>query len=105
MSRSHRKPIVKDKGYKKRSYWKTIRRTWNISYKKIAKSLTESGSFNWWIGYDEDEKYYKSEELKSIEKDIYEADLTLKNPKEIINDYDYCDYILMETKNPKAERK
>jgi len=56
MSRSRKNyAIFKDKGFRKKNYWKTIRRTWR-------------------------------QEIKTG-KDI-------SNPRTIINDYDYCDYII-----------
>jgi len=63
MSRSRRKPIVKDRprNEKKSSlYWRIVRRVINGKVRQMSKT-------------DEDET-------------------TLPEPKEIVNDYDYCDY-------------
>lgn len=56
MSRSRKVAILKDKGFRKESYWKTIRREWK----------------------------------QSLKKDPYSD---LRNPKEIIEDWDYMDWI------------
>ena len=63
MSRSRRKPIVKDRprNDKKSSlYWRIVRRVINGKVRQLSKT-------------DEDET-------------------SLPEPKEIVNDYDYCDY-------------
>jgi hypothetical protein len=63
MSRSRRKPIVKDRprNDKKSSlYWRIVRRVINGKVRQLSKM-------------DEDET-------------------SLPEPKEIVNDYDYCDY-------------
>lgn len=63
MSRSRRKPIVKDRprNDKKSSlYWRVVRRVINDKVRQITKSPEE--------------------------------DVELPEPKEIVNDYDYCDY-------------
>lgn len=65
MSRSRRKPIVKDRprNEKKSSlYWRIVRRVINGKVRQIIKT-------------DEDET-------------------DLPQPREIVNDYDYCDYII-----------
>ena len=64
MSRSRKKPIIKDRprNQKKSSlYWRTIRRVTN---EKVRKLNIEPENDN------------------------------LPNPKELINDYTYCDYII-----------
>lgn len=63
MSRSIKQPIYKDRGFKKESYWKTVRR--NINNK-----------------------------VRSLRNMINPDDETIPDPKEIINDYDYSDYIV-----------
>jgi hypothetical protein len=65
MSRSRRKPIVKDRprNEKKSSlYWRIVRRVINGKVRQIIKT-------------DEDET-------------------DLPQPREIVNDYDYCDYVI-----------
>ena len=59
MSRSRKKPYVKDKGLSTREYWSRIRREWK----------------------------------QKIKQDYYKDNFVLRNPKEIINDWDYCDWI------------
>lgn len=69
MSRSKKKPIIKDKSrnYKRTSaYWRRVRR--------VTKQAVKKG-----------------EEL-------------LPAPREIVNDYDYCDYII-HSKDDKYKRK
>ena len=58
MSRSKKKPFVKDKGHLKRNYWKIVR----------------------------------SVHKQQLKKDWDDPDFVFKNPKSIINDYDYCDW-------------
>lgn len=63
MSRSKRKPIVKDgprNQKKSTSYWRTVRRVINDSVRQLK----------------------------------YDDETVLPKPKEIVNDYDYCDYII-----------
>lgn len=79
MSRSRRKPIVKDRprNEKKSSlYWRIVRRVINGKVRQISKT-------------DEDET-------------------NLPEPREIVNDYDYCDYIIdyrdPSWENAKTER-
>jgi hypothetical protein len=59
MSRSKRKPYVKDKGMSTQEYWGSIRRIWK----------QQINSINFW-----------------------DEDFNFKHPKEIHNDYDYCDW-------------
>ena len=60
MSRSRKKPIIKDTCWTE-LYWRPIRREWK-------------------------------QKLKS---QLYNDDFYLRNPKEIINDYDYCDWWML----------
>ena len=66
MSRSRKRPIIKDVGFMKRDYWKVIRR---VHKQEIKKHHHEFMYLGW------------------------EDDFVLTNPKSIINDYDYCDWI------------
>jgi hypothetical protein len=62
MSRSRRKPVVKDKPRNEKSgakYWRTVRRVTNEKVKYLNEALDDE---------------------------------TLPIPKEIVNDYDYSDY-------------
>lgn len=63
MSRSRRKPIVKDRPRNEKKstlYWRIVRRVTNGKVKDILKSPDDN--------------------------------LPLPEPQEIVNDYDYCDY-------------
>lgn len=65
MSRSTRKPIIKDRprNHKKSSlYWRSVRSTIKQSIREISQ-------------------------LEDKE------DFEIPNPKEIVNDYNYCDYV------------
>jgi hypothetical protein len=66
MARSRKKAIHKDKGWQKRDYWKTVRRVHKQQIREAKSYLLYEG---------------------------WNCTFTLKNPKSIINDYDYCDYI------------
>lgn len=71
MARSRRFPIYKDKGFRKKDYWKNIRRV-SKYYLKLKYSIDAySGDYdvihNHWID--------------------------IPNPKTVINDYNYRDYI------------
>lgn len=67
MSRSKRKAIYKDSGVTTAEYWRTIRRIWK---QKV-------------------DQFYKQENFM-----YWDFDDSLPNPKSLINDYDYCDYIV-----------
>lgn len=70
MSRSYKKPILQDRprNYKISSYyWRPIRRIW----KQIINKFMDN----------------------PIEDIQVKKEITLPDPKEIINDYDYCDWI------------
>ena len=74
MSRSKRLPIIKDRPRNQKKstlYWRHIRSTTNQVVRGIKDQLTDLD------GIDED-----NSELNEI-----------PNPKSIVNDYDYCDYI------------
>lgn len=65
MSKSRKKPIIKDVGFMKRDYWRVVRR---VHKQEIRKQKRDFSYLGW------------------------EDDFVLKNPKSIINDYDYCDW-------------
>lgn len=74
MSRSRKKAIYKDKGFRKKDYWKTVRRVHKVIIQK-----------------------HKSDFIYDYHGD-FGKEFNLPNPKSIVNDYDYCDYIYnMET--------
>ena len=69
MSRSKRKPYVKDKGMSTHEYWSRIRHEWK----------------------------------QQLNQNYYKDDFDLRKPKQIINDYDYCDYwwlVFVERQRP-----
>lgn len=86
MSRSYKKAIVKDNGSKD-IYWKTIRRVVKNTIKKFSNA-----------------KYYQiNRELNYGEPDVFgwddykdekELEDMIKQPKEIIDDYNYSDYTI-----------
>ncbi len=63
MSRSVKQPIYKDKGFRKDSYWKTVRSNINNKVRSLLNRIDPDSEI-------------------------------IPDPKEIINDYDYCDYIV-----------
>lgn len=83
MSRSYKKSIFKDKGFKD-IYWKTIRR--------ITKNIIKTYNTNHYVNTQDINMDYSDEfDLNFDEKEL---DYIIRNPKEIINDYNYCDYII-----------
>ena len=118
MSRSYRKAIYKDKGHRKGDYWKTYRRVSRSTLKHYIEGAREL-SFHG-CSYDEYEEFirFKNEFISKglsdkeayqeasyiVEDDLYFSRLAgncyrdwwdepnLKNPKELINDWDYSDY-------------
>ncbi len=65
MSRSRRKPYLKDKGMTTREYWSQVRKNWN----------------------------------QHLKQNYLDPDLNFESPKSIINDWDYCDWIMNKYKN------
>lgn len=61
MSRSKRKPYVKDHNMSTKEYWSSIRREWK----------------------------------QKLNQNYYKDDFYLRNPKEIVGDYDYCDFLFI----------
>ena len=76
MSRSRKKAIYKDSGLSTSEYWRPIRREWKQTLTRVPRGI----EVTWWW-YDWDVWCL----LNSIE---------FRNPKSIIDDYDYCDYII-----------
>ncbi len=70
MSRSRKKPFVKDRGMSTKEYWSRIRREWR----------------------------------QQLKHNYSDPDFTLRNPKSIINDYDYCDYWFYVEVSPENKR-
>ena len=79
MSRSTRKAIYKDKGHRKNDYWKVHRRV----NKQIGKHYFK-------VNPDDYLQPYRWGQLESPQ---------YKSPRKLINDYDYCDYIIDEEYN------
>jgi len=87
MSRSYKKAIIKDNGSKD-IYWKTIRRVvkntikkfYNAKYYQINRELnySEPDVFGW------DDDFKNEKELEDM----------IKQPKEMIDDYNYSDYTI-----------
>lgn len=117
MSRSKRVAIIKDKGHRKEHYWKVHRRV----NRQITKYFLDSARRFVCTNYDEWDEFFKlknyliskgipSEEAHYeatylVEDDIFRrlsSDLyqlwwespEYKQPKELVNDYDYSDYRL-----------
>jgi len=84
MSRSYKKAILKDKGSKK-LYWKTIRRV----IKHIINKNRNYPKYQEELNYGDPEEFGWDEYIdeKGIEDQI-------PDPKIIIDDYNYCDYII-----------
>lgn len=118
MSRSTKKAILKDCGHMKDVYWKVHRRT----NKKIVKHFFESArhrvtKYDNWDDFFEYKKKFQKEGYSEEEAHLmasYEVEDNedfplcsnchidwaeepdVKYPKELINDWDYCDYIIDE---------
>jgi hypothetical protein len=81
MSRSIKKPIVKDKPRNRKrtsTYWRTVRRSINS---KLRTYINHIGS-----------------NIRDIEEP------SLPQPQEVVNDYDYCDWV-MRVRGPKEVEK
>ena len=81
MSRSIKKPIVKDKPRNRKrtsTYWRTVRRSIN------SKLRTYS--------------YHIGSNLQDVDEP------SLPQPREVVNDYDYCDWV-MRLVDPKGVEK
>lgn len=114
MSRSTRKAIYKDKGHRKNDYWKVHRRVNKANFKyAITSQFTEKFTYqsDWddsykdideddeigWIIYSWNNKECYDFYMSNLKvNDIKDLEIEFKNPKELINDYDYCDYIIDE---------
>lgn len=103
MSRSRKKAIYKDKGHRKKDYWRVHRRVNNqilkrnlrSSYKEIyeAPVIPEiDGYYEAIVSYQNSRECYEIylENLNVV--DSLDLEHNLKLPKELINDYDYSDY-------------
>ena len=81
MGKSYKKSIIKDKG--ERNYNKIVRRV----NKSIVNDFKRESTSLYAIDGEESENaenYWEKPDLES----------KIKNPKTIVNDYDYCDYII-----------
>lgn len=79
MSRSRKKPIIKDNGFHKDNYWRTVRRVQKSQLSKIPRNI----------------------DVTDLEDDL---DVDIPPNKSIVNDYDYCDWINYDDRE-KAKRK
>ena len=96
MSRSYRIPILKDKprNYKRTSaYWRPIRSRTNQIVRGYFKRYNDA-ILDLWYGEDCDDL-----EIKIVEENSIMLGTDIPDPKTIINDWDYCDYI-WDFKNP-----
>lgn len=90
MARSYKLPILKDKprNYKRTSaYWRPVRRI----VKQIVstyKNKYDDSILDLYYGEDSDDL-----QIKIVEENSILLGTDIPNPKTIINDYDYCDYI------------
>ena len=118
MSRSTRKAIYKDKGFAKESYWRIHRRVNKQIVRHFYESVTHKIScYNNWDDYFEyrrkfEDQGYSEEEASMMAYEEVEdnedfpicsnfhqdwgEEPNVKLPKELVNDYDYCDYIIDE---------
>ena len=103
MSRSRKKAIYKDRGHRKEDYWRAYRRVTKPVIKKFF--IYKRNLYDWFYedvlypeyideliesGYSEEDAY----KIASIKSSYdYYMEPELKSPKELINDYDYSDYI------------
>lgn len=115
MSRSRKKAIVKDKGHRKEDYWRVHRRINKQIVKFFYKSATNRlSNYSNWDDYFEfrrkfEEQGYSEEEASMMAYEEVEdnedfpicsnfhqdwaEEPNIKYPKELVNDYDYSDYI------------
>lgn len=108
MSRSTKKPIIKDKGLRKSEYWGKIRANWNVLDKTFdydfMKELSTMES-----RADEGDELSDEEYLAELRKEVYLEDI-YPDMRTIVNKYDICDYIFCPEKSDekyfnKAKRK
>lgn len=101
MSRSYKKAILKDKPKnhsRTAMYWRKIRRVIKNKIRSYPWGLINQTM--------DDERYEYSPDwgmslIKDMPKDIPDLEDTLPDPKSIVNDYDYCDFIIdFEKKQP-----
>lgn len=125
MSRSTRKAIYKDKGHRKNDYWKVHRRVnksilkhWIDGNRNVVTNdiqFEDYPEFDWvmMLHLENGATFYEaeSEVYEDLEFDIYWGSIIsdlfiqwwetpeFKHPKELVNDYNYCDYIIDEENN------
>jgi hypothetical protein len=90
MSRSRRIPIIKQKprNYKRTAaYWSPIRSRINQIVRGYLKRY-DNGILDLWYGEDCNEL-----EIKIVEENSIMLGTDIPNPKTIINDWRYCDYV------------
>ena len=89
MSKSRKKPVIKQKhrNYKRTSvYWRPIRRIIN-QIVGTYKNKYDDGILDLYYGEDSDDL-----EIKIVEENSIMLGTDIPSPKNIINDWDYCDY-------------
>ena len=85
MSRSYKKPIIKNKS-DSRWYNRTVRRVTKNSFRKASQEMMN----------------YSPQWLWEAEDEIVEIEIP--NPKNIINDWDFCDWKI-DFRNRKSDEK
>lgn len=101
MSRSYKIPVLKDKprNYKRTSaYWRPIRRIIN-QIVSTYKNKYDDSILDLWYGEDCDEL-----EIKIVEENSTMLGTEIPNPKNIVNDWDYCDYV-SDFRNPWGDKE
>lgn len=97
MGKSVKAPVVKDK--KSKTYWKQIRSRQRQAIRQFKPDLLVTSDT---VYFDENNEidqnpihydWYDVANMPSLQK-YY--DLEIPQPKEIVNDYDYCDYVFDE---------
>lgn len=97
MSRSRRIPILKDKprNYKRTAaYWSPIRSRIN----QIVRGYTNrfEDLYGYEMDWDEELQFYVLDDVKEManyDKNHDMLDTDIPDPKTIINDWRYCDYV------------
>lgn len=97
MSRSYRKAIIKERprNYKKSTiYWRRIRRVINQKVSQLKLYFDDAKELS----------MMNEDEILGIDDTKFMEDY-IPDPKTIINDYDYCDYILDDEHNNSERAK
>jgi len=93
MSRSHRIPITKDHSSHYYDYWKIIRR----SHNQVVRNFSTLAYEREWVYsiyyYGQYNRFLWQYMLDDLDNNFTEEP-TFKDRRSIINQYDYCDYII-----------